>query len=281
MRSVYQLPQLMNHTNSVFDLFRLNGNVALIIGGARTLGYDIASALASAGADIVLTSRDETTAVSAGHKLAADYGVQALGLALDHRDAGTVAKQVGAAAAWRGRLDILVNNAGGGSGKGACHLFERSPADVENLIATNLTGTLHCCQAVARLMAEKKRGKIINVASVSGLLGRDRRLYERNGLKGQPVDYAAAKAGVIGMTRDLAGLLSPMGICVNAISPGGFERATMPRGFVEDYSDRTPLQRMGRDGIDLKGAALFLASAASDYVTGHNLVVDGGFSMWR
>ena len=99
-------------------------------------------------------------------------------------------------------------------------------------------------------------------------------------MNGQPIDYAAAKAGIIGMTKDLAGLLSPMGICVNAISPGGFERG-QPAGFIRDYSDRTPLGRMGRDGLDLKGAAVFLASAASDYVTGHNLVVDGGFSIWH
>jgi len=83
------------------------------------------------------------------------------------------------------------------------------------------------------------------------------------------------------MTLDLAGLLSPMGICVNAISPGGFQRPTHSPGFVRDYSDKTPLGRMGRDGIDLKGAALFLASPASDYVTGHNLVVDGGFTLWH
>ena len=82
------------------------------------------------------------------------------------------------------------------------------------------------------------------------------------------------------MTRDLAGLLSPMGVRVNAISPGGFERG-QPQGFIEAYSDRTPLGRMGRDGIDLKGAALFLASPAADYVTGHNLVVDGGFVTWH
>ena len=88
---------------------------------------------------------------------------------------------------------------------------------------------------------------------------------------GQPIDYAAAKAGIIGMTRDLAGLLSPLGVYVNAISPGGFGPRDLPPGFVKDYSDRTPLGRMGRDGIDLKGAALFLASPASDYVTGHNL----------
>lgn len=100
-------------------------------------------------------------------------------------------------------------------------------------------------------------------------------------MKGQPVDYAAAKAGVIGLTRDLAGLLSPRGVHVNAISPGGFARENLPAGFIKDYSDRTPLGRMGRDGVDLKGAALFLASPASDYITGHNLVVDGGFSIWH
>jgi NAD(P)-dependent dehydrogenase (short-subunit alcohol dehydrogenase family) len=98
-------------------------------------------------------------------------------------------------------------------------------------------------------------------------------------LRGRSV--AAAKAGIIGMTRDLAGLLSPMGVYVNAISPGGFGPRDIPPGFVKEYSDRTPLGRMGRDGIDLKGAALFLASPASDYVTGQNLVVDGGFTLWR
>ena len=106
-------------------------------------------------------------------------------------------------------------------------------------------------------------------------------MYAKNQMKGQPIDYAAAKAGVIGLTRDLAGLLSPHGVHVNAISPGGFARDTLPAGFIKDYSDRTPLGRMGRDGVDLKGAALFLASPASDYITGHNLVVDGGFSIWR
>ena len=83
------------------------------------------------------------------------------------------------------------------------------------------------------------------------------------------------------MTRDLAAYLSPMGVHVNCISPGGFDRGKLPKGFVKDYSDRTPLGRMGRDETDLRGAVLFLASAASDYVTGHNLVVDGGFSIWQ
>jgi NAD(P)-dependent dehydrogenase (short-subunit alcohol dehydrogenase family) len=130
-------------------------------------------------------------------------------------------------------------------------------------------------------MAEQGSGKIINIASMAGLIGRDRRLYERSKMNGQPVDYAAAKAGVIGLTRDLAGALSPLGVHVNAISPGGFAKGDLPERFTREFADRTMLGRWGRMGIDIKGPALFLASAASDYVTGHNLVVDGGFSLWR
>jgi len=185
------------------------------------------------------------------------------------------------ALAWKGRVDVLVNNAGGNTKCKSAHLFTRTPEEMELLISTNLLGTLYCCKSFGRIMADRGHGKIINIASIAGLGGRDRRVYERNGMLGQPVDYAAAKAGIIGMTRDLAALLSPMGVLVNAISPGGFGPRDIPPGFVKDYSDRTPLGRMGRDGIDLKGAALFLASPASDYVTGQNLVVDGGITLWK
>jgi NAD(P)-dependent dehydrogenase (short-subunit alcohol dehydrogenase family) len=262
-------------------LFALRGKVAVVTGGARHLGYDIASILAEAGADVIVTSRQLASAGAAAEKLRHDHEVATLGLALDQREHTQVAAMVSAAQAWKGRIDILVNNAGGGSGKSPGHLFERDPGDVENLIRINLLGVLHCCQEVGRIMAAQSAGKIINIASMAGLVGRDRRMYEKNQMKGQPVDYAAAKAGVIGLTRDLAGLLSPRGVYVNAISPGGFARENLPAGFIKDYSDRTPLGRMGRDGVDLKGAALFLASPASDYITGHNLVVDGGFSIWH
>ena len=170
--------------------------------------------------------------------------------------------------AWKGHVDVLVNNAGGGTKCKSAHLFTRTAEEMETLVATNLLGTLFCCKAFGKIMADQGHGKIINIASIAGLVGRDRKVYERNGMLGQPIDYAAAKAGVIGMTRDLAGLLSPMGVHVNAISPGGFGPRDLPAGFVKDYSDLTPMGRMGRDGVDLKGAALFLASPASDYVTG-------------
>ncbi len=264
----------------VMESFRLDGKTALITGGARTLGYDMSETLAEAGSHLVITSRDLPRAEAAADKLRRAYGVDVLPLALDVRDYDQVAAAAEQARQWKGRIDVLINNAGGGSGVGPCNLFDRLPEDSVNLIAVNLIGPLFCCKAVGKVMADQGGGKIINIASMAGLVGRDRRMYDRNGLNQQPIDYAAAKAGVIGMTRDLAAALAPYGIYVNSISPGGFERG-QPAGFVRDYSDRTPLGRMGRDGVDIKAAALFLASPASDYITGHNLVVDGGFSTWQ
>jgi NAD(P)-dependent dehydrogenase (short-subunit alcohol dehydrogenase family) len=264
----------------ICSMFDLTGQVSMVIGGAVHFGFDIADVLGSAGSDLVITSRDAGRARQSADTLRDRLGVDVMPLELDVTDAKRVAQAVRQAHGWKGRIDVLVNNAGGGSGKGSGHLFHRPTEEVDQLIAVNLNGPLYCCREVGKVMAEKGRGKIINIASIAGITGRDRRMYERNKMAGQPIDYAAAKAGVIGMTRDLAGLLSPSGIHVNAISPGGFNRE-LPEGFVRDYSDRTPLSRMGRDGIDLKGAVLFLASPASDYVTGHNLVVDGGFSIWQ
>jgi NAD(P)-dependent dehydrogenase (short-subunit alcohol dehydrogenase family) len=264
----------------VETLFNLDGQVALITGGAGNLGFDAASILGAAGCDLAITSRDPARLKASAKKLQETYGVEVLPVELDQTDFQSVSRAAKAVSAWKGRIDILVNNAGGGSGKGSCQFFERSPEDMARLIETNLTGAMYCCREVGKIMVKQRRGKIINIASIAGILGRDRRMYERNGMGGQPIDYAAAKAGIIGMTRDLAALLGPKGIYVNVISPGGFQR-DLPEGFVGDYSDRTPLGRMGRDGVDLKGAILFLASSASDYVTGHNLVVDGGFTIWQ
>jgi NAD(P)-dependent dehydrogenase (short-subunit alcohol dehydrogenase family) len=263
------------------DLFRLEGKVAAVIGGARHLGYDLAEILAEAGCDVIVTSRKAANAAEAAGRLGEQYDRETLAEQLDVREYGQVEAFAEKAFAWKGHIDVLVNNAGGTPAGSPGPLFDRAPEDIANLIAVNLTGTLFCCKAMGKRMAGQGRGKIINISSIAGLVGRDRRMYRRNAMAGQPVDYAAAKAGILGMTRDLAGLLSPMGVHVNAIAPGGFGPRELPPGFVNDYADRTPLGRMGRDGVDLKGAALFLASPASDYVTGHTLVVDGGFSIWQ
>lgn len=265
----------------LMDMFRMDGKVAVITGGARDLGYDMAEVLADAGCDVFLTSRTADHATEAAARLSARCGREMRGAGLDVRRYADVEAIVAEAQSWRGHIDVLINNAGGAQPGTPGPLFDRSPEDIETLIAVNLTGAIFCCKAFGRVMAEQGRGKIVNIGSIAALVGRDRRMYRRNGMAGQPIDYAAAKAGVLGMTRDLAAMLGPMGVHVNAIAPGGFGPRGLSDGFVESYSDRTPLGHMGRDGLDLKGAALFLASPASDYITGHTLVVDGGFTIWQ
>lgn len=266
---------------TIKELHNLKGKVALVTGGARNLGLDAANVLAEAGCDLIITSRKLENAIISAEKLRSLHGCEVMPLSLDVCEYDMVVKVFNMASQWKGHLDILVNNAGGNVGTGPTNLFDRAPGDIVQMIMTNLVGTLYCCKEAGRIMTSQGFGKIINIASIAGMVGRDRRMYEHNNMKGQPVDYAAAKAGVIGMTMDLAGFLSPSGVNVNAISPGGFGPRELPPGFYRDYSDRTPLGRMGSDKKDLEGAILFLASSASDYVTGHNLVVDGGFTIWK
>lgn len=265
---------------SVGSMHDLRNKVAVVIGGARTLGLDMAEVLAEAGCHVAITSRTYAAAGDATQKLHATYGCDVLAAELDIRNHDQVMAFAQQVYTWKGHVDVLINNAGGSLNLTPAHLFERKPEHIQLLIDTNLTGVIYSCKAFGRIMADQGSGSIINIASVAGVVGRDRRMYYQTNHGEQPVDYAAAKAGVIGLTRDLAAVLSPMGVRVNTISPGGFERGQL-QAFIEAYGDRTPLGRMGEDGVDLKGAALFLASAASNYVTGHNLVVDGGFVSWR
>ncbi len=267
--------------SNVRELFRLDGKVAIVTGAAYNLGFDMAIGLAELGADIVITSRMLSKAQEAADKIKTACHVDMLALQMDHSDWGQVEDMAEKAHAWKEHIDILINNAGGRTEHVESNLFKRPPESIVDMIHTNLIGPLFCCKAVGRFMMEQGWGKIINIASIAGLVGRNRRMYKRNNKGDQPIDYAAAKAGIIGMTRDLAGLMSPYGVYVNAISPGGFDKGDCPEGFVKDYSDVTILGRMGRMGLDIKGAAVFLASSASDYVTGHNLVVDGGFTIWK
>ncbi|NKB65774.1 MAG: SDR family oxidoreductase [Candidatus Latescibacteria bacterium] len=262
------------------ELFDLSGKVAVVIGGARDLGRDMAESLAEAGCQLALTSRREAAAQTTAQQLEKTYGCQTYSAALDICDYQALSQFAQDVRQWQGRIDVVVNNAGGGLGLSSTDFFARSPEDTRQLIDTNLTGPLFACQIFGRIMAEQGSGSIINIASIAGLVGRDRRMYDDTGLGQQPVDYAAAKAGVIGLTMDAAAYLAPMGVRVNAISPGGFERG-QPQAFIDAYSRATALGRMGRDGIDLKGAVRFLAAPAADYITGHNLVVDGGFCMWK
>jgi NAD(P)-dependent dehydrogenase (short-subunit alcohol dehydrogenase family) len=262
----------------VMDLLRLTGRVAMVTGGCQNLGLDMAEALGEMGADLVITSRRADKAERVAEAMARQLGVRVLPLDLDVTDERDVASAFHKVGQFYGKLDILVNSAGGGHGK---RLFEKRPReDWEHTVATNLTGVWLCCQRAVKMMIRQESGNIINIASMSGIIGRDRRVYEGCDMIANSVDYSAAKAGVIGLTRDLAAYVGPHGIRVNAISPGGFERGQPPE-FIKRYSSKTILGRMGKDGRDIKGAVVYLASDASAFVTGHNLVVDGGFSAWQ
>lgn len=265
----------------IVDLYNLKGKVAIITGGHAWLGYDMACVLAEVGCNIIITSRTPEKLKKKMKEISHDYGVDTLALPLDQSQYGQVKEMVKSAKNWKGHIDILINNAGGGSGASEGNFFKRQPEDIVNLITANLIGALYCCQQVGLIMAEQGYGKIINIGSVAGIVGRDRNMYRENNKMEQPVDYAAAKGGVIGMTKDLAAFMAPYGIYVNCISPGGFDKGDLPEGFVKSYGKATAIGRMGKMGVDIKGAALYLASPASDYVTGHNLVVDGGFTVWK
>jgi gluconate 5-dehydrogenase len=266
---------------TVQELFNLEGKTALVTGGARNLGLDMTTALAEAGAAVAITSRRLPDAEAAARAIAASTGRRALGFACDVRCEDQVAAMVEAVLAQFGRLNILVNNAGNVvSTPENKPLMVRPVSEWENTIDVNLKGVFLCSKhVVARSMQPAGQGVIINLASTAGMVGKDHRIYRDTPLGGVTVDYAAAKGGVISLTRELACALAPYHIRVNCISPGGFWRGH-GETFTRQYSDQVPLGRMGQQGKELKGVVVFLASEASSYITGINLPVDGGLTAW-
>ena len=267
---------------TVAEMFNLKGKVAVVTGGARNLGYDMALALAEADADIAITSRRLDEARSSAERIRSTTNQKVLPVELDVTDEKQVEAMVDAVMREYGQIDILVNNAGNvGKSTPESAPFENRKMDSWRLVLeVNLTGVFLCSKhVVSRAMKPSKSGVIVNIASTAGMIGKDRRQYEGTEMGGATLDYHAAKGGVISMTRDMAVYLASSGIRVNSISPGGFWR-NQPESFVRRYCANVPMGRMGEDGKELKGAIVFLASEASSYVTGHNLVVDGGLTAW-
>lgn len=261
------------------NLLSLDGKIALVSGGCRNFGAEMAVGLAEAGAVVIVTARELSRAETGAAELSRQTGKTFIPMQLELTDENSVISLFDKIRERFGRLDILVNNAGGHSKK-ACGILEKESLEGwKEFIEPNMTGTFLMIREFAKLMMPQKSGSIINIASMAGMVGRDRRIYADD-MTPNPIAYSAAKAGVIGMTYDCAAYLGEHGIRVNAVSPGGFQR-TQPEHFIRDYSALTMLKRMGRAGHDLKGVIVFLASEASAYITGHNLVVDGGFTRYK
>jgi NAD(P)-dependent dehydrogenase (short-subunit alcohol dehydrogenase family) len=252
------------------ELFELGGKTAIITGGGTGIGRQMAEGLAEAGANLVLCARKPERCEQAASEIAEATGVEAIGLRCDVRDPGEVQAVVDTAVLEFGGVDILVNNAG--------TVWGASPEEMplegwQKVVDVNLTGAFLCAQAAGRVMIERGGGKIVNIASVSGLHGAPPDIVNT-------VVYHATKGGLISLTRDLAWKWAQHGIYVNAIAPGWFpsDMSMFVIGPNEErLRERIPLGRFGGPE-DLKGAVVFLASRASDFVTGHTLVVDGGQS---
>ncbi|MBO9604659.1 MAG: SDR family oxidoreductase [Paenibacillaceae bacterium] len=255
------------------QLFRLDGQIALVTGGYGLFGKPISEGLLEAGATVVIAARsiDKIGATVAEFR---ERGLAADAMELDLSDEASIRAVVQAVIERYGKLDILVNNAVARGGK---KLEEETAENWERIARVNSTGLFLMCKEVVPHMREQGGGNIINIASIQGAVGPSFHVYEGTDMT-SPLHYTFEKWGMVGLTKYLANFYGPQGIRVNCISPGGFY-TDQPEPFLSNYNKHTPLGRMA-DEIDMKGPIVFMASEASRYITGHNLMVDGGWTNW-
>ncbi len=265
---------------SVQSLMDLQGRVAVITGGAGHIGAVMGEALAEAGASVVVLDLSKEACEQVAQRIHQVHGVETLPLPTDLASEASVRAAPRAIAKRFNRLDVLVNCAalvGASELKGWVTPFlQQRPESWRLALEVNLTAPFFLVQACAEMLAASKHGSVINIGSTYGIVGPDMRLYDGTSM-GNPAAYAASKGGLIQATRWLATVMAPA-VRVNAISFGGMKRG-QPAAFQRRYTARTPLNRMATEE-DAKGAVVYLASDLSAYVTGHNLVVDGGWTAW-
>jgi NAD(P)-dependent dehydrogenase (short-subunit alcohol dehydrogenase family) len=263
--------------------FDLTGRVAVVTGGAGLLGRQFCRTLAQAGAFVVVADMNGPAA----QKVVGEIATKSVAQVTDVGDPKSVDELIRSAIKNFKTVDILVNSAAldpkfdqTGTGKHSSAFEDYSLSAWEAAIRVNLTGAFLCSQAAVKPMLKQGGGVIINICSTYGLGGPDQRIYAKKGQPAQykPVDYTVTKAGILGLTKYLATYYGDKNIRVNALSPGGVFN-NHNEEFVTAYSSRTVLGRMARSD-EMNGALLFLASDASSYMTGANLVVDGGWTAW-
>ncbi len=270
------------------EKFDLTGRTAVVTGGAGLLGSEFCKTLAEAGASVAVVDLNLDAANKIADALCRD-GYRAKGFGTDITKPDSVKQLVASFLSDFGRLDVLVNSAAldpkfdpDAASKGiAPGNFEDYPLDQWNAaLNVNLTGMFLITQACVKPMIENGKGSIINICSTYGLNGPDQRIYIKNGKRVafKPVYYTVTKAGVLGFTKYLAAYYADTEIRVNALTPGGVFN-NHEEYFVKNYSAKTILGRMAKKD-EMNGALLFLASDASSYMTGNNVVVDGGWTAW-
>jgi NAD(P)-dependent dehydrogenase (short-subunit alcohol dehydrogenase family) len=256
----------------ILDRFSLKGSVALVSGGAGPqFGSSISEALAEAGATLITASRslERNEEFAEGLK---SQGYDAHAMEMDITDLDSIAALKAGVVERFGRLDVLVNSALAITGGG---FEDQTPESWAFGAKGNMVGLFAMCKAFVPGMVENGGGSIINISSIYGVVANDPTLYEGTDMR-QPPDYTFVKAGMINFTRYIANYYGKQGVRANCICPGGYDCGD-PEPFVKNYTKRVPIGRL-LDNEDLKGAVVFLASDASSYVTGHTLMVDGGWT---
>ncbi len=262
------------------DLFDLTNRVAIITGGAGLLASEYAHALSAHGAEIILADINEKRCSEIATALC-QQGIKASAIHCDVTSVESWQQLLDDVIKQHKKIDILINNAGFTNQSKSLNFdnaFENFPLEDWNAIMNvNLTGVFLGCQVIGKQMLKQKKGSIINIASLYGVVSPHHRIYPETGIT-QPVAYSVSKHGVIALTKYLATLWADKGIRVNALTPGGVFNNHQAL-FLERFEQLSPIGRM-TDKKELSGGIVYLASDASSHVVGHNLIIDGGWTAW-
>ena len=263
----------------VKKLFDLSDKTIVLTGAAGHLGKNYVDGLSQFGANVVLSDINYQGCKKIEKQMREKYDVDPLSVKLDLTDSKSIKCMISKITKKYSSTDVLINNAAyQGDKKIRSAGFEKLELGTWNkAINVNLTGIFLLCQAVGKIMLKQKSGNIINISSTYGMVGADQRIYGKSGLN-SPAFYAATKSGILNLTRYLASYWNRTGIRVNTLSPGGVEN-NQDKNFIKKYSEKTMIGRMARND-EYVGALIFLASDASSYMTGSNLVIDGGWTAW-
>ncbi|CAD6516721.1 Dehydrogenase [metagenome] len=270
------------NSNKLPDIFSLKNKVVILTGSAGRLGSRFAEILCNAGANLVLVDIDQKNNLIVERKLMKTNPKNILTLTLDISKSSDIKKMIASTMNKFGKIDVLINNAHSvpRNNPKLSESFEKFPDDIwEIMVSETLRGLFLCTREVGKIMSKQNSGVVINISSIYGLVGPDQRIYGNNKLN-SPVAYSVTKGGLVNMTRYLASYWHGKNIRVNTLTLGGvLDKKLHDVKFIKNYSEKTILGRMASKE-DYDGALIFLASDASSYMTGSNLIVDGGWTAW-